>query len=127
MKLALGIGAVALIYYAWTQGAFAGSAAGPPQVIGAGGAGVDMTPGGALATVYGAGQQLGHTVNAAVLSLRRAPSPITAPTPVNPFLGAAKAAAAAAAFRPVAVAPGGPPNPWLVPVVRGTAAATPIT
>lgn len=127
MKWALGIGAAAALYYAWTRGVFAGSAAGPPEVVNAGGAGVGMTSGGQAATVYGAGRQLGITISAPTFTVNGYPAPITAPTPVNPYVAALKSATAAAAFRPVAVAPGLPANPWLVPVVRGTAAATPIT
>jgi hypothetical protein len=86
-----------------------------------------MTSGGQAATVYGGGAQLGITVAAGTFAVQRAPFPITAPTPTNPFTGAVKAAAAAAFRMPPAPAPGMPPNRLLVPVVRGTAAATAIT
>jgi hypothetical protein len=134
VKLALGIGAVALIYYAWTQGVFQSNGA-PPMATDAGGAGgaaaagvagTSMTAGGQAATVYGFGQQLGHTVNAATLAIRRT-FPITAPTPQNPITAAVKAVAAAAVQMPPAPADGAPPNRMLVPVVRGTTAATPIS
>lgn len=135
MKFALGFGAAALLYYGWTRGWFNGDSTTATEVVTAGGAGVSMTTGGQAATVYGVGQELGQTVPAGqymggnpLLPARSvAPFPITAPTASNPFLGAARARAAAAFKMPPAPAPGMPPSRMLVPVVRGTAAATPIT
>jgi hypothetical protein len=131
MKIAIGIGAAVGLYYLWSRGyiaqLFNGTPNGVPTVVDAGGAGVGMTVGGQAATVYGGGRQLGITVPAPTFTIQPAPFPITAPTPTNPFTGAVKAAAAAAFKMPPAPAPGMPPSRLLVPVVRGTAAATAIT
>jgi hypothetical protein len=127
VKTALILGGAAVVaYWLYQRGSLA--ALGLAPTTDAGAQGVNMTAGGQAATVYGPGTATGQTIRLPAGGYpARVPYPMTAPTPVNPFVGALKAAVAAAAPTPVAIAPNLNPNRLLVPTVRGTVAATAIS